>query len=299
MANEALFDRRVRLTIATPVKSATDFKTTTTDIVEINGGKTDDVNFPGLRVKFNIDKSLEKQPNTSEVIVTNLSPSRRSSLQQKGVRVLLEAGYRSTGVKRLFSGDVRTADHVRNGGDWDTTLKLGDGERAWQFARVDESFAPGVRFADVLRTVARATGIELGNAEKQAASIDRVFDQGYIVAGSAFRALDKLITSIGKEFSIQDGQLQILDPYETLDLPIPEVTKDSGLIGSPEMGSPATKGKPALLRFKCLLLPVRPGAKVKLKSLRYDGFIRVHKVSHGGDTHAGEFYSTIDGSIVK
>jgi hypothetical protein len=291
------------LTIATPVDSDSDFTRTTTDIVEVNGGKTDDVNFPGLRVRFKIEKSLEKTPNTSEIVVSNLSPSHRSSLQVKGVKVLLEAGYKSTGIKRLFAGDVRTTDHVRNGADWDSTLKLGDGERAWQFARVDESFAPGVRVADVIKKIAAATGLEIGNADKQAAKIDRVLDQGYIATGNAVRALDRIVTAVGKQLSIQDGQIQILGSDETLDLPVPELTKDTGLIGSPEMGSPATKKKPAMVRIKCLLLAVKPGSRVYLRTAgkppKYDGYVRVHKISHEGDTHGGNWYSIIDGSIVK
>lgn len=298
MASDILSDRRARLTIATPVDDPTDFQHTTTNIVEINGGKTDDSNRPGLRVRFKIEKSLTKQPNTGEIVVTNMAPSRRADLQVKGVRVLLEAGYRDR-ISRLFSGDVRTADSVHAGADWETAMRLGDGERAWQFARVDESFNVGTRMADVIKTVARATGLELGNVDTQAAKINRVFDQGFAVAGKAVQALDGLVTSIGKELSIQDGQLQILDPYESLDLPIPELTPESGLIGSPEMGPPETKGKPALLRFKCLLLAVKPGSKVRLKSERYEGYIRIHKISHDGDTHGGAWYSTINGSIVK
>jgi hypothetical protein len=293
-----LFDRRAKVTIANPVASATDFRSTTTDIIEVNGGKTDKPNFPGMRIRLKIEKSLEKAPNTSEIIITNLSPSRRASLQQKGVKVLLEAGYKDT-VFRLFSGDVRSVDHVRNGPDWDTTIKLGDGERAWQFSRVDESFAPGTKVADALKTLARAMGLGTGNIDKQAVNITRAFDQGYAVMGGAARALDKLVTAIGKEWSIQDGELQILDPYQTLDLPIPEIAPTSGLIGSPEMGSPATKKKPALLRFKSLIFPARPGAKVKLKSERYDGYVRIHKVSYDGDTHGGPWYVTCDASVIR
>jgi hypothetical protein len=296
-AGDTLFDRRCRITVAVPVESESDFNTTTTEVIEINGGKTDNTTEPGMRVRFKIEKSLEKQPNTGEIDVTNLSKGRRGSLQQKGVKVLLEAGYKSTGVARLFSGDVRTVDHVREGADWNSKLKLGDGERAWQFARVDESFAPGTRVRDALKTIARGMGIDLGNVSEQAVGVGEVFDQGYAVFGRAARSLDRLVKSIGKEWSIQDGQLQILDPYETLSMPIPEITPDTGLIGSPEMGSPATKGKPALIRFKSLLIVVKPGARVKLKSLRYDGYVRVHKVSFEGDTHGGPWYSTIDGTI--
>lgn len=295
-SGNALFDRRCRLTIAVPVATPGDFSGTTSDVIEVDGGRTDAKTF-GHRIQFKIDKTLEKQPNTSQIVVTNLAPTTRSALQKKGVKVLLEAGYRETGLSRIFVGDARTVDHKREKADWSTIIKLGDGERAWRFARVSESFSPGTRASDVIKKVARASGLDLGNVDAQADKIGAIFDQGYVLAGSALRALDKLATSFGKVFSVQDGQLQILDPYEALDLPIPEITPETGLVGSPEMGTPAKPGQPALVQFTSLLISTKPGAKVKLKSERYDGFVLVQKCSFEGDTHGGNWYTKIDGTI--
>lgn len=252
-----------------------------------------------MRVQFKIEKSDKKEPNTSQIVVSNLSPTRRSSLQKVGVKVLLEAGYKETGVTRLFSGDVRTIDHVRNGADWDTTMKLGDGERAWRFARVNESFGAGTRVADALKRIAQSMGLDLGNVDTQAAAINTIFDQGYAACGSAARAFDRIVTSLGKTWSVQDGALQILDPYQALDLPIPEISKSSGMIGSPEMGSPPAKGKPALLKVKSLLIATKPGAKVKVVSERYNGYVRVAKCTFEGDSHGGDWYTSIEGTVLR
>lgn len=294
-----LFDRRCRLTIANPVSTPNDFQNTTTDVIEIDGGVTDDEAVAGMRVKFKITKTLKKEPNTSEIVVTNLSPDRRKSLQQKGVKVMLEAGYRDTGVAKIFSGDVRSVDHIRDAANFDTTLKLGDGERAWNFARVAESFSPGTRAADVFKSLAKATGLDLGNVSDVANGISAQFDQGYCASGSAAREFDRIVTSLGLTWSTQDGILQVLDPDGTLDAPIPEITPDSGLVDSPEMGSPNKKGKPTLVTFKSLLQPVKPGGKVKLRSERYDGNVKVKTVVYEGDTHGGEWYVTIAGEVLK
>lgn len=297
ISGNALFDRRCRLTIANPVATPNDFKHQTTDVIEIDGGVADRRGVVGMRVRFNIIKSRKKEPNNSEITITNLSPSRRSSLQHKGVHVLLEAGYKDTGVSRLFSGDVRTVDHVRSDADWDTVMHLGDGERAWKYARVNVSHAPGTRSSDVLRSLADAMGLELGNAGQQADKLNSKLDQGFCAAGSASRALDLFVRSIGKEWSVQDGELQILDPYAHLDLPVPEISPDTGLIGSPEMGSPPAKGKPALVKFKSLLIPTKPGARVKLKSKRYDGYVTVQACTFSGDTSGDDWFTEIAGVI--
>jgi len=297
-SDKLLFDRRCRLTIANPVPDGFS-GIEQTDVIEIDGGTTEQRDVPGMRIQFKIEKTLKKQPNTSEIKVSNLSPSRRSSLQKKGVKVLLEAGYKETGTTRIFSGDVRTVDHVREKADWETVFKLGDGERAWRFARVSESFAPGTAATDVLRKLAKAMGLDMGNVDKELSSIKAKFDQGFAVIGSASKGFDSIIKSLRKTWSVQDGELQILDPYQALDLPIPEVSPTSGLIGSPEMGSPPTKGKPQLLKFKSLLIPIKPGAKVKLKSERYDGYVRIHSCSFEGDTSGGAWYTEMEGTIAK
>lgn len=297
-SDQALFDRRCRLTIADPVKEKNNFKFETFNVTEIDGGRSD-ANLIGMRVQFDIKKTLKKEPNTSTITVTNLSADSRSKFQAKGVHVTLEAGYKDTGMVRYFAGDVRTVDHVRKGPDWESVFRLGDGERAWQFARVNESFAPGAAVSDVLRSVAGRMGIDLGNAIEQANKLGTKLDQGFCVSGSASRALDLLMKSIGMEWSIQDGALQILKVSQVLDLPVPEIGPDSGLLDSPEMGSPPKKGAPALVKFKCLLTSVKPGAKVKLKSERYNGYLRVVACSFKGDTSGGDWFSEISGELLK
>lgn len=291
-----LYGRKCKVTIAIPVSTPGDFAHVTSDVIEINGG--DDPENPGMRVQFEISRNSEKDPNTSQVIVTNLAPSTRGQLQKKGVKLTLEAGYESVGTSRLFIGDVRTTDHVRNGSDWDTTMKLGDGERAFKFARVSESFSPGVGAGDVLQYLAQQSGLAIGNIPTVVANLTTSFDQGYVAYGKWGNVFDRLVKSLGYVWSIQDGALQVLLPGQSNTAAVPNITPDSGLIGSPEMGTPEKKGKPALLKFRSLLTPVIPGGQVHLQSLRYDAFVRVKKVKHTGDTHGNEWYSDIEGVIL-
>ena len=294
---DTLYGRRCKLTLAVPVSTPGDFKSVTTDVVEINGG--DDPDAPGLRVRFKVTKTREKNPNPAEITVTNLSDSRRKSLQTKGVRVMLEAGYVGTGLSRIFAGDARTIDHIREGADWSSLIKCGDGERAFRFARSAESFAPGVKAGDVLRYLGKQLGLDTGNLAREAAKLDAIrFDQGYAVWGPVQTQIDRLLSSLGWTYSIQDGTLQVLKRGEVLEgLLVPEITPATGLIGSPEMGTPEVKGKPALCKFKCLLTPTRPGALIKLRSDRYDGRLVVKKCEFEGDSSGGPWYTTVEGIL--
>lgn len=293
MAN--LYGRRCRVVISIPV--ASDYHSTTTDELEVNGGEGG-AGAQGLRVAFKIEKSDGKEPNNSEITLTNLSPDTRGRLQKKGVKVTVEAGYDATGVSRIFRGDVRSIDHVRNGSDWDTKIKCGDGERAWRFARVHESFAANTGAGDVLDYLANASGLQIGNSPSVVANLTTRYGHGYVVSGKWKDEMDKLVRSIGYTWSVQDETLQVLLPGQASTAAVPFVSPDSGLIGSPEFGTPEKKGKPALVKFKSLLIPTLPGARVHLKSERYDGNVRVKKVSFEGDTHGGAWYTTFQGTLL-
>lgn len=288
-----LFGRIGRLTISLPSGSFSDTDPTLNALV-ISGG--DDVATPGLRITFKIKKTSQKQPNTSEIVVYNLAPTTRAQLQKKGVRVLLEAGYVSTGLQRICLGDVRTVDHIRDHADWKTTLKGGDGERSYQFARASQSFAGGTTVGQVVTACAGSMGLTLGNTATQAAKLSHVLQQGWTAHGAASSELERILRSVGYAYSIQDGEVQILAPGESVQQSIPLLDTTSGLLGSPEMGTPEKKGQPQLLKYRSLLQPqARPGGRNHVVSDRYNGIFRDRIVEHSGDTRSGEWFTDHEG----
>ncbi|HUX71160.1 MAG TPA: hypothetical protein VMV41_11660, partial [Cellulomonadaceae bacterium] len=173
-----------------------------------------------------------------------------------------------------------------------------DGERSFRNARLSTSFAPGTTAGTVLRAIATATGLALGNVSAAVAKLDSLtLQQGYVVSGSVARALDRLLYSLGYGYSVQRGALQILADGDVLDDSIPLISPTTGLIGSPEMGSPEASGKPALCRFQSLLVATAPGKIVHLTSDRYDTDLVVKKCEFSGDTHGGDWTTTIYGEI--
>jgi len=283
MASDLLFKRLVRLTIARRV--AEDFRTVTSDVLEIER----------LRVAFKVTKTSGKEPNTCEVTVSNLAADTRAALQTKGVKFLLQAGYEGTGIGQLFVGDVRTIDHVRDGATWNTVIKSGDGERALAFARVNESFASGVKIPDVVRKVAGKLGLGLGNTERAASQMTGEYSQGYAAHGPASRELDRVLAAAGYEYSVQDEQILIVRPGEGSGEQVPELSPSTGLIGSPEFGTPETKGGRALVKVKSLLnFGIKIGSQVVIRSARHNGPVVVRKLEHVGDTAGGDWYTNFE-----
>jgi hypothetical protein len=282
MAGDLLFDRRCKLVLAYPL--ANDFKTLSARTVEIND----------LRISFRIKKTLSKDPNTAEIKVYNLSADRRASLPGKGAKVLLQAGYAGT-LDQIFLGDARLIEHSQEGADWVTTIECGDGARAYRFAHVSESFSAGVPYADVISKIASVAGLDVGNLGTVAAQTTGQFPQGYTVHGPAIKELAKVLEAAGYDLSIQDGTLQALTPGSTTTETVVVLDSDSGLIGSPEMGSAEKKDAKPLLNAKSLLQPIlRPGRKVRLSSRLYKGLFRVATVEHSGDTASGPWESSLE-----
>lgn len=298
-----LFRRRAALTIAVPIgKSLTQFGAA---IVEI----TD------LRFQFKIKKTLSKEPNTSEITVTNLSEQSRAELQNKKLRVSLSAGYENT-LAVIFTGDSRDCDSVQDDADWTTKIQCGDGERAYRFGRTSESFRRGVRVTDVLQKIADGMGLDSSTVTGVEGLRGRQYVGGYAAHGRSARELERILRGFGYAWSIQDGQLQILAPEASTADAIIELSFSSGLIGSPTLNTPSTasgtvttgtidpftgkirsSGGRSTLKARSLLQPeIRPGRRVQLDSTTgIKGVFRVTSVTHTGDTHGGDWFSDFEG----
>lgn len=282
MAEPTLFGRVCRVIVGRPQD---DYRTLAPDAIEIEG----------LRVQFKVVRTGTKEPNTAEVTIWNLSPSNRALVQAKGSKLILLAGYEGS-FRQIFAGDVRTVDQVRDGAHWTTKIECGDGERAYLYARVSEAFAPGTPANVVGARLITLLGLDPGDALARVSAIGRNFTQGYSARGPVSRELDRLLDGLGLTWSIQDGRLQVLGPGESVQPSTSiELSPETGLIGSPEHGSPDAKGGPGVLKVKSLIQPdLRPAVRFALVSATVTGNYVCGKVELSGDTAGGEWYTTIE-----
>lgn len=253
----------------------------------------------GLRITFKVSKKLSGEPAELEATVYNLNETHRAQTRMKGAKVILEAGYGSDLV-RLFSGDARYCEHTREGPDWVTKIQCGDGERAYRYAYVSESFAPGTYVRDVFRKVAGATGLDVRDACSYVdALIDEQFTQGFSVFGKASTAIETLLKGRGLEHTVIDGRLQVLEAGKPAKNSAVLLSPSTGLIGSPSHGTPETgkKGatKPQMVKAKSLLNGrITPGALVRIESVQINGNFRAQDVMHTGDTFGSDWYTEIE-----
>lgn len=262
----------------------------------------------GLRVAFNVKHSLEKDPNTCSVTVTNLSEaSRRKVERARGGTLTLSAGYKGSEA-RIFKGNIRYAVSSRDNADWHTKIECGDGETAYVSNPFSGSFNPGTLARDVISQAVTALGVGKGNAEKfYNRLIKPTMDKGFSANGRASDVLEKLLRSQGLSYSIQNGQLQIAAAGEPFDQTSFLISADTGMIGSPEVGAPdkfvtsgeqTTKSKP-VIKVKSYLQPqIRCGGAVRLKTASFDSRYLVTHVEHQGDSHGAEWYTMIEANYL-
>lgn len=260
-----------------------------------------------LRVVYNIDKNSDKSPNKAEVTVFNFNLANRAALKTgnqiaqetraTGLAydwpLVIEAGYMGS-REVLFTGNITYATSKKESTDWVTNIECGDGETKYRESRINKAFGPGTTVAQVALECSTALDVGPGNiGEKLGTGIFRdgygVFNQGYVASGASQEVLDDLLSSAGFTWSIQDGNLQILAPEDTTFEEIVVLSKEFGLVGSPEVGDKGIVTAKSLLQGK-----IRPGRRIIIQSEMVSGTFKIDKVSHYGDTFGTDWYTELE-----
>lgn len=278
-----LFDRRVRLTVGAE-PPAGDFTTQTPTALVLTG----------LRCVFKVEKSIRPEPQKCTIQVYNLSAKSRGQLTGKALRVILEAGY-SNSLAVIYSGHTRTCDHEKQRVDWISKFECGTNERQIATSRISQSFKPGAGVGDLIKQAVNALVTDPGNALQKISQLPQTFASGYTAHGYAAEELTRQLKPLGLAWSIQDGRMLILGAQETTTDVAIQLDPDHGLIGTPELGSPPTKGGPSLLKIKSLLQArFAAGGKVQLTSAARKGLFKIVNLTHTGDTNSGDWFTELE-----
>jgi hypothetical protein len=261
-----------------------------------------------MRVRFSITKSLEKTPNTCDIIIDNLAESTRVGLRQRPLGVFLDAGYDGV-FRRVFTGDVRYDNSELKTPTWETTLQCGDGARAFAGARINRRYKRGTSVVTALKDAAASLGLTLPkeilvNTSRDfgiGSSVHEAITLGMTLEGPVRDELDKLLAPYGYSWSIQDGQLQILRDEDTSRSAGPGfvmadvLSEATGLKESPQITGPTKVGDPPTLRAKCTLSPhLNPGSVVRIAARAVNGNFKIRRVTHTGDTHGTDWTTEIE-----
>lgn len=254
--------------------------------------------------EFHVKKTIKAEPNTCDLKIYNLTADHRKQIEQSPsvkdtmkVPVIIEAGYGTT-LAQIYKGDLRAGWTVNSGPEVVTELNTGDGEKGMANARLNIPVGPGTPIAQVIGQIVDVLGLGQGNVGKIAAQLassgSSMFSKkGQVLKGNAADHLTDLCKSVGLEWSVQDGAVQLLTLGQPLDGQAVKLTSNTGLIGSPTVDS---KG---VLKATMLLVPgIVPGGKVQMEGLHVKGTYKITVVESIGDTLGNDWYHKIEGEKV-
>ncbi len=285
---DPLFDRRIRVTLAKPVKGS------------FNKSEPNGFEVTALDMEFKIEKKLQKNPNTAQVVLYNLNESSRAFCEKKPLHVRLDAGY-GTNIHRLWIGDMTFSSSRLDGTTWKTTIEIANGERAYNHARCNRSFQKASATSkttnlDIINEVANAMEMSINTPQEVFDQLrNKAIQHAKAIRGPARNSLDKILKAEGLEWSIQDNVIQILKPEQLRSDQAHLINQSTGMVGSPEYNAPKKPGEKAVVKIRVLLhAGLVPGQKIKLESDSVTGVFRLEAVTHTGSTFSKEYYSDIE-----
>src|SRR5690606_16274133 len=108
--------------------------------------------------------------------------------------------------------------------------------------------------------------------------------RGFCVNGGAMDELSRILNQHGLGASIQNNSLQLLKQGEALVGKAINLSVDSGLKGSPQMGSDK------MLHVQAVLMPeLLPGSQIHVESRSFNGFATVQSVRFSGANFGGNW----------
>jgi len=270
-------------------------------------GSNNGIEIESLRINFSIQKTWDKNPNNSKIQIWNLNKSSREELEKPDTRVLLYAGYaEDAGPLLIFQGDIAFAWSKFDGPDIITEFDLKDGLKEIRDTTISVGYNKGVKSTQVLNDVAKKMEVPLTLASD---APTREWQNGLSHHGSARGLLDKVARATNLEWSIQNGNLQVLERGMVTTRQGFDISQDSGMVGSPESkreaeaqkggGSKKSKGKQPKKYWygwevKTLLIPtLLPGDRVILNTKTVEGVFRIEELTHTGDNWDGDWQTQL------
>lgn len=260
----------------------------------------------GLRVRFQLTKTLLGYPTRGKVEIYNLSEANIQRVTKRLTSVRVEAGYGATGdMRQIFLSNIMNYYKTRQNVDSIFTLILSGSAPAWNGSTFNRTYREGVMPAQIIRDVAGSfadviigTILEDENWTSKLSSVTH--------AGSVVDIMNKLSEDYNFDWSVHDGQLDIV-PREKIieDRPVFVITPQTGLLGSPTLTELGADFRilinPDIMLARKLQMSTesvilgQEGLEFRKVRNTADGFYKVMDLRYLGDTRGNEWYCDIIG----
>lgn len=240
----------------------------------------------GLRIAFSVEKKAARESSKATLTINGLSKQTQALFDAADLPVIIEAGYLEQ-FGAVFVGKAYRTTHNRTPPDVSTTLECADGGAEVRTAKGAWTYGKGAQTARIIRDVVAGLGLPLSSGSRITPNPATV-PNGWAFAGLAANALDAITKATDLSWSIQDGQVQILDGAISGDGEEAVVlSQTTGMIGAPQEGEVDSVTKQRRFTVRCLIQPrIRPERLVKIESTKapkLSGLYRVVGLKVAGD----------------
>ena len=252
------------------------------------GNRKESIVINNLRVTFSIKKTLTSEPNTAEISVYNLNNSNRNLITSKQYHFLeLSVCYKEDVLRLIFCGDILTVENKLTGQDIITTMRCGDGHRAYTEKTIIKTMQKGQKDSDFLNEAVSSFGVQKGAINLPN---DRTLPRGKVLMCDTRETMHKIAINNNADWSIQDDQLVVIPKNKALannDGWV--ISRNTGMIGSPKKTNDG-------LEITTLCNPhYRIGSLVRVESKlsEYNGDYKIKSIEHNGDLYGTNWHSKL------
>ena len=267
-----------------------------------------------LRVQFEVEKTVESAPNEAKIRIFNLTPENEEKIKEEFDEVILNAGYKDN-IGMIFRGNIQHVYRYREKTDTITEIIASDGDKDYRLATINTTFAAGSTNLDII-DAALDSFQGVGDTNRGTIAVPaKVYLRGKVVTSNSRSALDNVSKECGINWSIQNGELDMISVDDFLP-DVVVINKNTGMLGSPTV---TDKG----IEVRCLMNNLlKVNARVELDrssinekpagkgadkngeggkrrsqpdgSKREDatGLYKILNLKHKGDNRASEWVST-------
>jgi hypothetical protein len=273
------------------------------------GVSIDNFTTTGLKVRFEITKSLMKEPNEAKFEIFNLNPKHALAFDEEYTDVTFKAGYADS-IKVLFDGNIQYSSNYRDKTEWVTEVVCGDGDEFFRKAYVNKTYSAGTTDENIVDDIRQQFGAKLRKGVMQLTNLVGSL-RGRTFSKSAQESLDEIARTNGCNWSIQDGELQMVraDAMINPDSAV-VLTPDTGLLEAAERTDKGITARaflnPAIQVNTAVKLDnsamktqsrnkksITKKQRGRVVDLNPDGIYKVFKVRHSGDTRATDWMTEI------
>lgn len=257
----------------------------------------------GVRISFECEKTSTSTKNSASIKIYNLAETTRDIINTEEAAITLMAGYLDdVGEEILFKGDVVFTKTDFISPDLITEIELKDGGNALRDGRLNRSFEAGTSALDIVEALVGETGLTI---KEITADLKESYANGVSVTGLISESLTKILKKFGIDWTVTDGEIQVIDKNSANSDTAVILNPATGLIGLPAFliddknELPDAQNPNKKLKLTSLLIPsINPTRKLKIESRVVDGLYVVDSVTHIGDTHGDKWISNIEATAL-